>query len=357
MALYGIDVSEHNNSIANASTDFVIARATWGSRNGGFVDRKYSQHKANAYGRGKLFGVYHFMTVHDISNQVDFFLDTVGDLIGKAVLCLDYEDLGGKERAPQVHGPAGALKWLDQVYTRTGVRPAIYCNASTAATLRSVALGGYQLWVADWRSNPSTGHMTPPAPRTGAWPTAILHQYSARGHISGYSGNFLDMDIFHGDATTWQGLARGSNSSATGSEDDVVTPADISAIATAVWAATFGERGTAGTLLNQAAYPNDDFFHHIATRTGTDAARRVWAATFGSDDDTAGARLATAATRADFGASCAYHAQQNTAPIRRPGDPNADAEGYKSLRQELADCLSEVRDLRAAVSKVLEKLA
>lgn len=355
MTLYGIDVSEHNNSITNASADFVIARATWGNRASGFVDRKYYRHKADV--GGKLFGVYHFMTVHDIDSQADFFLDTVGDLIGKAVLCLDYEDLGGKERAPQVHGPAGARRWLDRVYNRTGVRPVIYCNASTATTLRTVVLGGYPLWVADWRSNPRTGHATPPAPRTGAWSSAILHQYSARGSIPGYSGDFLDMDIFHGDATTWQGLARGSNSSATGSEDDVVTPADISAIATAVWAATFGERGTAGTLLNKAAYQDDDFFHHIATRTGTDAARRVWAATFGSDDDTAGARLATAATRADFGASCAYHAQQNTAPIRRPSDPNADAEGYKSLRQELADCLSEVRNLQATVNKVLEKLS
>lgn len=355
MALYGIDVSEHNNSIANASADFVIARATWGNRAGGFVDRKYYRHKADA--GGKLFGVYHFMTVHDIDSQADFFLDTVGDLIGKAVLCLDYEDLGGKERAPQVHGPSGARRWLDRVYNRTGVRPVIYCNASTAATLRTVALGGYLLWVADWRSNPRTGHTTPPAPRTGAWSSAILHQYSARGSIPGYSGDFLDMDIFHGNASTWQGLARGSNSSATGSEDDVVTPADINAIATAVWAATFGDRGTAGTLLNKAAYQDDDFFHHIATRTGADAATRVWAATFGSEDETAGKRLATAAVRADFGASCAYHAQQNTAPIRRPGDPNADAEGYKSLRQELADCYTEVLTLKETVSKILEKLS
>lgn len=355
MALYGIDVSEHNSSIANASADFVIARATWGNRASGFIDRKYYRHKADI--GSKLFGVYHFMTVHDIDSQADFFLDTVGDLIGKAVLCLDYEDLGGKERAPQVHGPSGARRWLDRVYARTGVRPVIYCNASTAATLRTVALGGYPLWVADWRSNPRTGHTTPPTPRTGAWSSAILHQYSARGSIPGYRGDFLDMNVFHGSASTWRELARGSNSIATGSEDDVVTPADINAIATAVWAATFGSRGTAGTLLNKAAYPDDDFFYHIAARTGNEAATQVWAATFGSEGETAGSRLATAAVRADFGATCAYNAQQNTAPIRRPADPKADAEGFKSVRQELADCLSELRALQETVNKLVEKLA
>ena len=294
---------------------------------------------------------------HDISNQVDLFLETVKDLVGKAVLCLDYEDLGGKERAPQVHGPAGARRWLDMVYARTGVRPVIYCNASTATTLRTVALGGYPLWVADWRSNPRTGHATPPAPRTGAWSSAILHQYSARGRIPGYSGDFLDMDIFHGDASTWQGLARGSNSSATESEDDVVTPADIDAIASAVWSATFGSRGSAGTLLNKAAYQSSDFFRQIADYAGNEAATRVWSATFGNQGETAGSRLATAAIRSDFGATCAYNAQQNTAPIRRPNDPRADAEGYKSVRQELADCYTEVLALKEAVNKILEKLA
>ena len=356
MTLFGIDVSEHNSSIAHASTDFVIARSTWGSKSGGFVDRRWSINKRDALTAGKLFGAYHFMTVHDISNQVDLFLETVKDLIGKAVLCLDYEDLGGKERAPQVHGPAGARRWLDMVYSRTGVRPVIYCNASTATTLRTVALGGYPLWVADWRSNPRTGHATPPAPRTGAWPRAILHQYSARGRIPGYSGDFLDMNIFHGDASTWQGLARGSNSSATESEDDVVTPADIDAIASAVWSATFGSRGSAGTLLNKAAYQSSDFFKQIADYAGNEAATRVWSATFGNQGETAGSRLATAAIRSDFGATCAYNAQQNTAPIRRPNDPRADAEGYKSVRQELADCLSEVRALQIAVNKILEKL-
>lgn len=82
----------------------------------------------------------------------------------------------------------------------------------------------------------------------------------------------------------------------------------------------------------------------------------VWAAEFGSNTDTAKSRLGTAATRADLAASWAYAAMLQTAGILRPNDPNADSNGYVSLRQETADSKSLGEENKEAIVAINRKL-
>lgn len=81
----------------------------------------------------------------------------------------------------------------------------------------------------------------------------------------------------------------------------------------------------------------------------------VWAAEFGSPADTAKSRLGTAATRADLAASWAYAAMLQTADILRPNDPNADRNGYVSLRQETADSKSLGEENKEAIAAISSK--
>lgn len=92
----------------------------------------------------------------------------------------------------------------------------------------------------------------------------------------------------------------------------------------------------------------DGEFNRIASTT--------WGAQFGDASDTAKGRLGTAATRADAAASWAYGAMTQTLPIHRPDDPNADANGDVSIRQEIADAKTLGQANQAAIKELNDKI-
>lgn len=202
MTLQGIDISGWQNGINldAVPADFVIMKATGGA---GFVvgdcDRQYQQAKR----AGKLRGVYHFAKdggpVNSATKEADHFVDnTKGYHDGETLLVLDFE-------ADAVALGAGwALEWLNRVYERTGIRPLIYLSGSLAAQKQwdPVVTANYGLWVANWGSNPITGHVAAPTVNPGRWPFAVMRQYSSNGQLPGYGGR-LDMNVFYGDKTTW----------------------------------------------------------------------------------------------------------------------------------------------------------
>src|SRR5262245_19824008 len=70
----------------------VIHKATEGA---GSVDPKLEARHWLAQDAGMLWGVYHFIRPGNITNQVDFFLDTVADCSDAHTLyALDWEDSG-----------------------------------------------------------------------------------------------------------------------------------------------------------------------------------------------------------------------------------------------------------------------
>ena len=256
MTLNGIDVSTWQKAdLSGVPFDFLIARATWGDAANGFVDDWCDRHIQTAIKRGKLFGFYHFMTIHDPIAQADWFVDNCTGYFGHGIPVLDFENIGGEERAVDVHGAAGARKFLDHVYKRTGVRPLIYANASTARTLHQVAAGNYGLWVASWGGNEAGGYRSPEPPASSPFPFAVIHQYTSNGELPGYAGR-LDLDIAHIDAAAWAKYAgaKGTPAPAPAPKPSGKT---VDELAAEVWAGKWGNGDDRKRRLTEAGHDYD----------------------------------------------------------------------------------------------------
>jgi lysozyme len=189
--LQGIDISHYQSglNLATAGVSFAMMKATEGTT---FSDRALETFYAQAAGAGVLRGVYHFYR-GDPTGEADFFLDTVGEHVGDAVLALDFED------SDYLHDVAGAKTFLDRVQAETGVKPVIYMSRSflTGSSWGPVVDAGYGLWLARYNTEP--GDVSP-------WPGMAMWQYTSSGRVSGWSGD-VDLDTFYGDAADWAELA------------------------------------------------------------------------------------------------------------------------------------------------------
>lgn len=199
----GIDISGWQPTIntATVDADFVIVKATEGTN---FVNGYWKNQIQGAVNSGKKIGLYHFANGTNATAEADFFVNTVKDYIGKAVLVLDYEGNAVKR------GETYVKVFCDRVYQRTGVKPLVYTGSYIirAQGFSSVKNAGYALWLAGYPSNAVTGY-TPNKYmpyNLGVYDKAVMWQYTSNGHISGYSGR-LDLNVYYGDATDWDRLA------------------------------------------------------------------------------------------------------------------------------------------------------
>ena len=91
----GIDISSWQKGInLNAvPCDFVIVKATGGT---GYVNPDYTRAMNQAMSAGKKVGVYHYAREKGCKGsataEADFFVKTVQNYIGKAILVLDWEE-------------------------------------------------------------------------------------------------------------------------------------------------------------------------------------------------------------------------------------------------------------------------
>ena len=208
--LKGIDISHHQKGIdlGAIDTDFVIIKATEGN---GYTDEMCDTFYQKAKSLGKKLGVYHFARP-DLGNtpeaEADWFVKETLGYHKEAMLILDWE-------SGNLQDTTWARKWLDRVYSKTGVRPVIYMSASVmrSANWGDVVAGDYGLWVANYGSNDGT-------PQDSVfdkyplkyWGFYALWQYTSVGRLSGYNGN-LDLNYFSGDKSAWDKYAGGSPSS------------------------------------------------------------------------------------------------------------------------------------------------
>lgn len=208
--LKGIDISHHQKGINIEATgvDFVIIKATEGV---GYIDECCDTFYQQAKASGKKLGVYHFARP-DLGNsaeaEADYFVNNIKGYIKEAILVLDWEPAKG-----QIANTTWAKKWLDRVYSRTGVKPLIYMSASPMRTYKwqDVANADYGLWVANYGVNDGVDHDSvfnryPLA----NWTFYALWQYSSKGRVNGYNGN-VDVNYFSGDGIAWDKYA-GKNS-------------------------------------------------------------------------------------------------------------------------------------------------
>ena len=193
-------MSHHQNAIdwtqvAASGVRFAIIKASEGTA---YIDPLYATTGAEAMASGIVVGAYHFARpdLHPFNPipEADHFVDTAQVAPGNIVPVLDLEragDLSATQLTDWV------LQWLDEVTTRTGVRPMVYTSPNgwrdRMADTTAIADAGYTLlWIAHW----NVASPTLPANdwQGNGWK---IWQYSNCGDVPGIDG-CVDLDYFNG---------------------------------------------------------------------------------------------------------------------------------------------------------------
>jgi GH25 family lysozyme M1 (1,4-beta-N-acetylmuramidase) len=195
----GIDVSHWQGTIdwaavAGAGKRFAYIKA---SEDADFVDNMYATNRAQAKANGLVVGAYHFaqpsLASGDAAAEADHFVDTAVPASGELLPVLDLEVTNGL-------GVADLQAWvkafLGRVYTRTGIRGAIYVSPSfwsgKMGNTTWFAKNGYPvLWVAHWTTGDAP---TVPGSNWGGngW---TFWQYTSSGTVAGIGGR-VDLDRY-----------------------------------------------------------------------------------------------------------------------------------------------------------------
>lgn len=140
--LKGCDISHYQGTKFDVSNqDFVIMKVTEGKT---WQDPVWRAHLAKCLEQNKIYGFYHYARPENNTpeEEVDNFLNTIGQHIGKCLMALDYEGVAHNV------GQKWALEWLTLVEKRTGIKPFFYTSQAYLKKYASVANCGYPLWVA-----------------------------------------------------------------------------------------------------------------------------------------------------------------------------------------------------------------
>lgn len=198
MAMNGIDISNWQKGIDLAAVpcDFAICKATQGT---GYTSPDCVRQVEQAMSLGKKVGVYHYIGGQGAVAEMDFFIDSIKNWVGKVMIVLDWEQ--GENRA------WSNLGYLEQciarVKERTGIPPVVYASASVFPwdLCRKHNCGA---WVAQYADNNATGYQDSPW-NEGKY-GCMMRQYSSHGRLPGYGGN-LDLNKFYGDPVAWDKYA------------------------------------------------------------------------------------------------------------------------------------------------------
>lgn len=185
---YGIDVARYqttqqvNDFVERMGRDkhvnieFIICKASEGKN---YQDYRFQQHVVNGQLKGMITGAYHYARPDLNKNpvvEVENFLNQVGDYYrdNSMLLALDWED--------KAHNcdPNWALTWLQEVESRTGVKPLFYTQYSKVSQYEIIAEANFGLWVAKYGDAPS---------RVSGWQFPAMWQYTSTP---------LDQDVFYG---------------------------------------------------------------------------------------------------------------------------------------------------------------
>lgn len=209
--MYGIDLSNHQRGInlEEVNFDFAIIKATEGIN---FKDPMFEKFASQLTRMNKLIGCYHFArpdnrkTENEIIEEAKWFLSVVKEagLIGKAILCLDWET------AP--YNASMAQKWLDYVRDNTVATPFIYGSYSVLSSFIKEGLRPeYKIWMAKWPSIEKFLAGSNPGltlPSKAKVPYDIW-QYTSNGFTPNYNGR-IDLDYTSLTSEAWRLLANTS---------------------------------------------------------------------------------------------------------------------------------------------------
>lgn len=184
MGLNGIDISNWQNGInlAVVPCDFVICKAT---QDTGYISPDYNRQINQAMSLGKLVGVYHYVGGSGAEAEADHFLKVINDVIGKAIICVDWEQ--------EQNSQWGNLDYLDRVckriYEKTGIPPLIYASLSVYP-YGTAEKNNSGTWIAQYADMNPTGYQIKP------WNDfdCTIRQYSSNGRLNGWSAG-LDINL------------------------------------------------------------------------------------------------------------------------------------------------------------------
>lgn len=204
----GIDISSYQAELDTGivPSDFVIIKATEGTN---YINPTWEEQAKQTLQAGKLLGLYHFASTGNPISEADFFISTIKDYVGKALLNLDFE-----AEAINAWGNVGASQFLNRVKEKTGINPTIYMSAAVTRQFNwSTISNSNALWVAQYASTSPTGYQSEPwsdGKGYGAWSSAAIHQYSSSGTLMNWNGQ-LDLNLAYINANQWKQLAGGSS--------------------------------------------------------------------------------------------------------------------------------------------------
>lgn len=284
MSLNGVDIANYQagiNIAAMTTTDFVIVKATQGTW---YTSPSFVKQYSDAKAAGKLLGIYHYAEGGDYRAEADYFLKTIGNRVGEAILCLDWEDTdnptfnSGKDKT-------WVKNWCDYVAKKTNVKPLVYIQAS--ALSRVSGIGDYGLWVAQYANYNRTDYQATPW-NEGAYSCAI-RQYSSSGRITGYSKN-IDLDKFYGDATAWKKYANPGNAkpieggSSNPSAPSTTPSGSTLDLVLGVMRGKYGDGDARKAALGKRYDEVQNMINHIATASASTLANEVKAGKYGNGD-------------------------------------------------------------------------
>lgn len=284
MSLNGVDIANYQagiNIAAMTTTDFVIVKATQGTW---YTSPSFVKQYSDAKAAGKLLGIYHYAEGGDYKAEADYFLKTIGNRVGEAILCLDWEDTdnptfnSGKDKI-------WVKNWCDYVAKKTNVKPLVYIQAS--ALSRVSGIGDYGLWVAQYANYNRTDYQAIPW-NEGAYSCAI-RQYSSSGRITGYSKN-IDLDKFYGDAIAWKKYANPGNAkpieggSSNPSAPSTTPSGSTLDLVLGVMRGKYGDGDARKAALGKRYDEVQNMINHIATASASTLANEVKAGKYGNGD-------------------------------------------------------------------------
>lgn len=200
-----IDVSSWQTGINVTTTgaEIVTVKATEGTT---YVNPDCDRIVQDALAAGQGVGVYHFArTENNAKQEAQHFINSTRGYINKGIVpILDWEP-----NAPW--NTDWALTWLHTVEAAWGTKPIIYTyqHVENSYDWTNVVRENYGLWIAAYTlgDTPIYGFNPPAAqPTLHHWPFAVAWQYTANGHVNGWTGG-LDLSVVYGDLNTWHAYA------------------------------------------------------------------------------------------------------------------------------------------------------
>jgi len=193
-AVRGVDVSSYQGvidwtSLAEQGISFAFIKSTEGSS---LVDSQFEYNWQAAQQADLRVGAYHFFSFDSPGEtQAANFIRTVPVTDGMLPPVVDLEYYGEHIQNPPSAEHTRALldELLALLESHYGMSPLIYVNEST---YRQILAGNYQkndIWIRNT-------HIPPRLSDGRAW---TFWQYSSRGRLEGYGGEYhIDLNVFNG---------------------------------------------------------------------------------------------------------------------------------------------------------------